>query len=469
MNIKENTIHNDIIAAISTAPGMGAIAVIRLSGKGSIALVDTIFDSPVNKKLVNQKPYTVHFGKIMDKDTVLDEVLVTLFHAPHSFTGEESVEIACHGSIYIQQKLIEVLIHAGARMAEAGEYTQRAFANGKFDLSQAEAVADLIASTSATAHKVSLNQMRGGFTNKIAKLRDKLLQFVSLIELELDFSEEDVEFANRDTLMELTIEVESEIDKLAKSFSLGNVIKNGIPVAIIGETNAGKSTLLNLLLEEEKAIVSDIHGTTRDVIEDVINMQGISFRFLDTAGIRPTSDGIEMMRIERTYQKIEQASIVLWGIDLTTPDARIEELAQDVVPKLKDKHLILLFNKADLLSKEELEKKHTLLKELDADRLFISAKNEDNIPTLQELLIKAAHVPSIGEADVIVTNMRHYQALVKAHTAIERVKEGLEAEISHDFLAQDIRECMFHLGEITGHISTDEILGNIFAHFCIGK
>ena len=469
MNIKENTIHNDIIAAISTAPGMGAIAVIRLSGKGSIALVDTIFDSPVNKKLVNQKPYTVHFGKIMDKDTVLDEVLVTLFHAPHSFTGEESVEIACHGSIYIQQKLIEVLIHAGARMAEAGEYTQRAFANGKFDLSQAEAVADLIASTSATAHKVSLNQMRGGFTNKIAKLRDKLLQFVSLIELELDFSEEDVEFANRDTLMELTIEVESEIDKLAKSFSLGNVIKNGIPVAIIGETNAGKSTLLNLLLEEEKAIVSDIHGTTRDVIEDVINIQGISFRFIDTAGIRTTSDEIEMMGIERTYQKIEQASIVLWVIDLTTPDARIEELAQDVVPKLKDKHLILLFNKADLLSKEELEKKHTLLKELDADRLFISAKNEDNIPTLQELLIKAAHVPSIGEADVIVTNMRHYQALVKAHTAIERVKEGLEAEISHDFLAQDIRECMFHLGEITGHISTDEILGNIFAHFCIGK
>ena len=353
MNIKENTIHNDIIAAISTAPGMGAIAVIRLSGKGSIALVDTIFDSPVNKKLVNQKPYTVHFGKIMDKDTVLDEVLVTLFHAPHSFTGEESVEIACHGSIYIQQKLIEVLIHAGARMAEAGEYTQRAFANGKFDLSQAEAVADLIASTSATAHKVSLNQMRGGFTNKIAKLRDKLLQFVSLIELELDFSEEDVEFANRDTLMELTIEVESEIDKLAKSFSLGNVIKNGIPVAIIGETNAGKSTLLNLLLEEEKAIVSDIHGTARDVIEDVINIQGISCRFIDTAGIRTTSDEIEMMGIERTYQKIEQASIVLWVIDLTTPDARIEELAQDVVPKLKDKHLILLFNKADLLSKEE--------------------------------------------------------------------------------------------------------------------
>ena len=469
MNIGDNLNHNDIISAISTAPGMGAIAVVRLSGAGSIALVDSIFQSSTNKKLINQKPYTVHFGKIMDNQTILDEVLVTVFRAPHSFTGEESVEIACHGSLYIQQKLMEVLIHAGARMAEPGEYTRRAFANGKFDLSQAEAVADLIASTSATSHKVSLNQMRGGFTNKIAKLRDTLLQFVSLIELELDFSEEDVEFANRDTLTKLTNQVESEIDKLAKSFSLGNVIKNGIPVAIIGETNAGKSTLLNLLLEEEKAIVSDIHGTTRDVIEDVINIEGISFRFIDTAGIRSTSDEIEMMGIERTYQKIEQASIVLWVIDLTTHDSKIVELAKAVVPKLQDKHSLLLFNKADLLSEEELQHKHNLLKELDADRLFISAKNQDNIHTLQELLVKAAHVPSIGEADVIVTNMRHYQALVKAHTAIKRVQEGLEMGISHDFLAQDIRECMFHLGEISGHISTDEILGNIFAHFCIGK
>ena len=469
MNIGNHLNHNDIICAISTAPGMGAIAVVRLSGKGSIDLVDSIFQSPNNKKLANQKPYTVHFGRIMDNQAILDEVLVTLFHAPHSFTGEESVEIACHGSLYIQQKLMEVLIHAGARMAEAGEYTRRAFANGKFDLSQAEAVADLIAATSASSHKVSLNQMRGGFTNKIAKLRDTLLQFVSLIELELDFSEEDVEFANRDTLMELTNEVESEIDKLAKSFSLGNVIKNGIPVAIIGETNAGKSTLLNLLLEEEKAIVSNIHGTTRDVIEDVINIQGISFRFIDTAGIRTTSDEIEMMGIERTYQKIEQASIVLWVIDLTTHESKIRELAKAIVPKLQDKHSLLLFNKADLLSEEQLQHKHNLLEELDADRLFISAKNQDNIHTLQELLVKAAHVPAIGEADVIVTNMRHYQALVKAHTAIERVKEGLDAGISHDFLAQDIRECMFHLGEISGHISTDEILGNIFAHFCIGK
>lgn len=469
MNIHYNQITNDIICAISTAPGMGAIAVVRLSGQGCIALVDSLFESPHKKKLIDQQPYTVHFGKIVDNTTVLDEVLTTVFHAPHSFTGEESIEIACHGSVYIQQKMMEVLIHAGARMAEAGEFTRRAFTNGKFDLSQAEAVADLIASTSATSHRVSLNQMRGGFTNKIAQLRDTLLQFASLIELELDFSEEDVEFANRDKLYELTNQVETEIERLAKSFSLGNVIKNGIPVAIIGETNAGKSTLLNLLLDEDKAIVSDIHGTTRDVIEDVINIQGISYRFIDTAGIRTTTDAIEMMGIERTYQKIEQASIVLWVIDLTTSDVKIEELAQLITLKLKDKHTVLLFNKSDLLSVEELESKNDLLKEFAADRLFISAKKQENIDSLQSLLIKAAHIPAIGEADVIVTNMRHYQALIKALEAIVRVREGLDIGISHDFLAQDIRECMFHLGEITGHISTDEILGNIFSKFCIGK
>ena len=469
MNIDSNQFTNDIICAISTAPGMGAIAVVRLSGEGSIALVDKRFESPHNKKLVDQQPYSVHFGKLMDNANILDEVLVTVFHAPHSFTGEESVEIACHGSVYIQQKLMEVLLHAGARMAQAGEFTRRAFTNGKFDLAQAEAVADLIASTSATSHRVSLNQMRGGFTNKIAQLRDTLLQFASLIELELDFSEEDVEFANRDKLYELTGQVETEIERLAKSFSLGNVIKNGIPVTIIGETNAGKSTLLNLLLDDEKAIVSDIHGTTRDVIEDVINIQGISFRFIDTAGIRHTVDAIEKMGIERTYQKIEQASVILWVIDLTTPDANIIELAELITPKLKDKHTLLLFNKADLLSPDELKSKQELLRELDADRLFISAKNQDNIDSLQNLLVKAAHIPSIGEADVIVTNMRHYQALIKALEAIVRVREGLDVGISHDFLAQDIRECMFHLGEISGHISTDEILGNIFSKFCIGK
>src|SRR5690554_244362 len=303
--------NEDIICAISTPPGMGAIAVIRLSGAGSIGLTDRAFCSPSGKKLSGAKPNTVHFGRIEWEGTLLDEVLVTVFHAPRSFTGEESVEISCHGSVYIQQKLVELLLAQGARLALAGEFTRRAFRNGKYDLSQAEAVADLIASESKSSHRVAMNQMRGGFARKLAGLRDKLLQFASLIELELDFSEEDVEFANRKQLYNLTDNIEKEIDLLANSFRLGNAIKSGIPVAIIGETNVGKSTLLNLLLNEDKAIVSDIHGTTRDVIEDVVNINGVTFRFIDTAGIRQTSDVVETMGIERTFQKIEQASIIL--------------------------------------------------------------------------------------------------------------------------------------------------------------
>lgn len=448
---------------------MGAIAVVRVSGTGSIELADKIFRSPLGNKLADAKPNTVHFGRIEWKGTLLDEVLVTLFHAPRSFTGEESVEIACHGSVYIQQKLMELLMVRGARMALAGEFTRRAFRNGKFDLSQAEAVADLIASTSSASHRVAMNQMRGGFAKKLVDLRDKLLQFVSLIELELDFSEEDVEFANRDKLHELTVEIEQEIDTLAGSFQLGNAIKSGIPVAIIGETNVGKSTLLNLLLQEEKAIVSDIHGTTRDVIEDTVNISGVSFRFIDTAGIRHTTDTIETMGIERTFQKIGQASIVLWMIDLTTPVEKIESLAESIVPKLADKHVLLLFNKADLLPDAERVEKEHILPELKAERLFISAKKQQNTDVLQQLLLKAAAIPQIGEHDVIVTNLRHYEALVKALEAVRRVKEGLEIGISSDFISQDIRECMFYLGEITGQISTDEILGNIFSKFCIGK
>ncbi len=458
-----------VICAISTPPGMGAIAVIRLSGEGSIAVVDNLFVSPSGKKLVKAKANTALFGQIVFHNEVIDEVLVTVFRAPHSFTGEESVEISCHGSVYIQQKIVEALIAHGVRLAQAGEFTRRAFKNGKFDLSQAEAVADLIASSSQASHRVAMNQMRGGFAEKLTELRDKLLQFVSLIELELDFSEEDVEFANRQTLYELTEEIEREIDKLASSFQLGNAIKNGIPVAIIGETNAGKSTLLNLLLNEEKAIVSDIHGTTRDVIEDTVNIHGIAFRFIDTAGIRHTTDTIETLGIERTFQKIEQASIVLWMIDLTTPIETIESLAESIVPKLDNKHVILLFNKSDLLSDAELAGKENLLPALKADRLFISAKKQQNTDALQELLLKAAHIPQIGESDVIVTNLRHYEALINALNAIRRVKEGLEIGITSDFISQDIRECMFYLGEITGQISTDEVLGNIFSRFCIGK
>lgn len=448
---------------------MGAIAVIRLSGEGSIALTDSVFTSPSGRNLTEASANTVHFGQIHAGEELLDEVLVTIFHAPHSFTGEESVEISCHGSVYIQQRLMELLLSEGARLAQAGEFTRRAFRNGKFDLSQAEAVADLIASSSRASHRVAMNQMRGGFARKLALLRDKLLQFVSLIELELDFSEEDVEFANREKLHELTDDIEEEIQTLVDSFRLGNAIKSGIPVAIIGETNAGKSTLLNLLLNEEKAIVSDIHGTTRDVIEDTVNMGGVTFRFIDTAGIRQTTDAIETLGIERTFRKIEQAAIVLWMIDMTTPRTQIEALAASILPTLQDKQVILLFNKVDLVSEEVRVDFDTLFPELDSLRLFISAKQRHHTNQLQELLVEAAAIPSIGEGDVIVTNLRHYASLNSALEAIRRVKEGLEIGITHDFLSQDIRECMFYLGEITGQISTDEILGNIFSKFCIGK
>lgn len=464
-----NIIEERPICAISTAPGMGAIAVVRLSGKGSIALTDKLFKSPSGKKLLDAAANTLHFGRIYHNNEVLDEVVVALFHAPHSFTGEETVEISCHGSVYIQQKIMEALIANGAQMAQAGEFTRRAFRNGKYDLSQAEAVADLIASSSQASHRVAMNQMRGGFARKLASLRDKLLQFVSLIELELDFSEEDVEFANRDQLYELTLELEREIDKLAGSFQLGNAIKNGIPVAIIGETNAGKSTLLNILLNEEKAIVSDIHGTTRDVIEDTVNIAGVTFRFIDTAGIRHTTDTIESLGIERTYQKIDQAAIVLWVIDLTTPEDEIVELSQNILPKLADKQVVLLFNKADAVSEAEIENRKSLFPELKSDLLFISAKKEKNIDQLQQLLVQAAHLPQIGENDVVVTNLRHYESLTNALESVRRVKDGLDAELTSDFISQDIRECMYYLGEITGQISTDEVLGNIFSQFCIGK
>jgi tRNA modification GTPase len=448
---------------------MGAIAVIRLSGEGSVALVDAIFQAASGKKLETEASHTVHFGRISDGKELLDEVLVTLFRGSRSFTGEESVEISCHGSVYIQQRIMELLISRGARMAAAGEFTRRAFRNGRFDLSQAEAVADLIASSSRASHRVAMNQMRGGFARKLAELRDRLLQFVSLIELELDFSEEDVEFANREQLSLLTDTIEQEISRLAGSFRLGNAIKSGIPVAIIGETNAGKSTLLNLLLNEERAIVSDIHGTTRDVIEDLVNIGGVTFRFIDTAGIRHTTDTIEAMGIDRTYRKIEQASVILWVIDLLTPQKQLESMAATLIPRLTGKKVILLFNKADLVADSEKSAALDLFPHLEGNRLFISAKKGENTEQLQQLLVEAAAMPEIAEEDVIVTNLRHLEALNRAHESILRVQEGLAIGITSDFLSQDIRECMFHLGEITGQISTDEILGNIFSRFCIGK
>lgn len=462
-------IENNIIAAISTPAGIGGIAIIRLSGKGAIELTDRFFHSPTNKKMAEMKANTIHYGSIVKDGSVLDEVLVSLFRAPHSFTGEDVVEISCHGSLYIQQNILQLLTSNGASLAQPGEFTQRAFLNGKMDLSQAESVADLIASSSAATHRLAMNQMRGGFSNKLIELRTELLNFTSLIELELDFSEEDVEFANRDRLKESAYDIESHIKRLAESFGIGNAVKNGIPVAIIGETNAGKSTLLNLLLHEEKAIVSDIHGTTRDVIEDTINIQGFTFRLIDTAGIRDTMDEIESIGIERTFQKIEQASIVLWIVSAETTNEHIEELAKKILPAAKDKRLILVFNKVDIISAERKEDKEHLLIDEIPDRIFISAKYEQGTDQLEKLLVDTANIPEISEQDIIVTNVRHYEALSKALAAIQRVSEGLDLQISGDFLAQDIRECIHYLGEITGQISTDEILGNIFSKFCIGK
>ncbi len=460
---------NNIIAAISTPAGIGGIAIIRLSGSGCIELVDAVFRSFKGKKLADAKAYTVHFGSLIKENVVLDDVLVSVFRNPHSFTGEDIIEISCHGSIYIQQNILQLLISKGVSLAQPGEFTQRAFLNGKMDLSQAESVADLIASSSAATHRLAMNQMRGGFSNKLIELRTELLNFTSLIELELDFSEEDVEFANRDHLKEAAHQIESHIKKLADSFSIGNAVKSGIPVAIIGETNAGKSTLLNLLLHEEKAIVSDIHGTTRDVIEDTINIQGLTFRLIDTAGIRDTHDEIESLGIERTFKKIEQANIVLWVADCETINEHIEELSQKILPVVGDRKLVLVFNKVDIISAERKAEKEKLLLDKIPERVFISAKYEQGTNQLEDLLVKTANIPEISEQDIIVTNVRHYEALQNALVAIKRVSEGLELKISGDFLSQDIRECLYYLGEITGQISTDEILGNIFSKFCIGK
>jgi tRNA modification GTPase len=460
---------NNIIVAISTPVGTGGIAVIRVSGKGSIGLVDTVFKALNDKKLTEQKANTIHFGTIVKDSVALDEVLVSIFKAPHSYTGEDIVEISCHGAVFIQQSILQLLISKGGALAQPGEFTQRAFLNGKMDLSQAESVADLISSSSSAAHRLAMNQMRGGFSNKLTELRGELLNFVSLIELELDFSGEDVEFANREALKELAYDITRHIEKLADSFSVGNAVKTGIPVAIIGETNAGKSTLLNLLLHEEKAIVSDIHGTTRDVIEDTINIKGITFRLIDTAGIRDTVDEIEHIGIERTFKKIEQASIILWIADAETSDEHIIKLAQKILPASKNKKLILTFNKVDMISAERKENKEKLLVDDIPERIFISAKYEQNTDKLEDILIRAANIPEIGEQDVRVTNIRHYDALQNALSAIKRVLDGLDLNLSGDFIAQDIRECMHYIGEITGQISTDEILGNIFGKFCIGK
>ena len=464
--------NQDTICAIATAQG-GAIGSIRVSGPEAITITSRIFTPTKSGKLLSeQKPYTLTFGRIYNGEEMIDEVLVSLFRAPHSYTGEDSTEITCHGSSYILQQVMQLLIKNGCRMAQPGEYTQRAFLNGKMDLSQAEAVADLIASSSAATHRLALSQMRGGFSKELTTLREKLLNFTSMIELELDFSEEDVEFADRSALRRLADEIEEVIARLANSFSVGNVIKNGVPVAIIGETNAGKSTLLNVLLNEDKAIVSDIHGTTRDVIEDTVNIGGITFRFIDTAGIRETSDTIESLGIERTFQKLDQAEIVLWMIDSADAISQLTLLSDKILPRCEHKQLILVFNKVELINetqKNELASQFSEHIGSEIESIFISAKQRLHTDELQQRLVAAAHLPTVTQNDVIVTNIRHYEALTRALDAIHRVQEGLDVNISGDFLSQDIRECIFHLSDIAGEVTNDMVLQNIFAHFCIGK
>ncbi len=459
------------ICAISTAPGVGGIAVIRISGELAFTACDAIFKPFTAGVTVSaMAPNTIRFGQIVADNELVDEVLVSVFHAPHSFTGENVVEIACHGSQFIQQEILKLVLAQGCRLAQPGEFTQRAFLNGKMDLSQAEAVADVIASQSRAAHRLAMNQMRGGFSNELLILRDKLLTFTSLVELELDFSDhEDLEFADRSQLNTLADTIEQKIAKLVNSFSVGNAIKNGIPVAIVGETNAGKSTLLNVLLNEERAIVSDIHGTTRDVIEDTVNIKGVLFRFIDTAGLRETTDTIENLGIERTYQAIEKANIVLWIIDTSQINNQEKWLSEEIMKRVEHTPLILVFNKVDKLSEGERLALEQQFKDNRVPRIFISAKERLHTDELQELLYNAAKLPELSDQDIMVTNMRHYEALKQAHMAIVRVQDGLNDRISGDFLSQDIRECLHYLGEITGQITTDEVLGNIFSKFCIGK
>ena len=467
----------DTICAIATAQG-GAIGVIRVSGPDAIAMADAVFRPKAQgRPLCERKAYTLTFGDIVDADgSIIDEVLVSIFRAPHSYTGEDSVEISCHGSRYILQQTMQRLIAAGCRTAGPGEYTQRAFLNGKMDLSQAEAVADLIASTSAASHRMAMNQMRGSFSKELSALRDRLLHLTSLMELELDFSDhEELEFADRTELSAVASQIESVISRLTQSFSLGNAIKHGVPVAIIGETNAGKSTLLNQLVGEERAIVSDIHGTTRDVIEDVVNIGGIDFRFIDTAGIRDTTDTIESIGIERTMQKISQAEIVLLLIDSTQASQQYALLAPKVLPLCKGKSMIIAYNKADIVGDTKPPHVADLTSSEYADlssvdEILISAKTGQGIDALRHLLCTLAAVDSDSSNGVIVSNLRHLSALNTALADIERVLDGLASGLPSDLISQDLRSCLYALGEITGgEIQTDEVLGNIFSHFCVGK
>ena len=447
---------NECICALATPAG-GAIGVIRLSGAQAIEITDKIFVPANGKSLTGANPNTIHYGEIKDKeDNTIDDVLVSVFKAPHSYTGEDSTEISCHGSRYILQQVLQRLIEAGCRQAEPGEYTRRAFMNGKMDLSQAEAVADLIASTNKATHKMALSQLKGHFSSELSRLREQLLKMTSLLELELDFSDhEELEFADRSELKALAEQIESRITSLAHSFETGNALKQGVPVAIVGKTNVGKSTLLNRLLHEEKAIVSNIHGTTRDVIEDTTVIDGITFRFIDTAGIRKTDDVVENIGIERTFQKLEEAKIVIWLLD----EHPSEEEMQEMASKAQGKKLLKVFNKIDAKSFKDSH-----------DVLLISARTGENMSELEQALVKAADIPEITENDVIITSARHYEALLRAHDSLQRVIESMDMGMSGDLIAEDLKMVLESLGEITGgQISSQETLNNIFKHFCIGK
>ena len=466
----------ECICALATPAG-GAIGIIRLSGSEAIRLTDKVFVPVSGKQLSAAKPNTLHYGEIKDKDGhTIDDVLVSVFRAPHSYTGEDSTEISCHGSRYILQQVLQRLIEVGCRQAEPGEYTRRAYMNGKMDLSQAEAVADLIASTNKATHQMALSQLKGHFSSELTLLREKLLKMTSLLELELDFSDhEELEFADRSELRALAAEIEKKITTLAHSFETGNALKQGVPVAIVGKTNVGKSTLLNRLLHEEKAIVSNIHGTTRDVIEDTTLIDGITFRFIDTAGIRKTDDVVENIGIERTYQKMEEAKIVIWLLDAQPTEAEIEDMKE----KNQGKKLLMVFNKIDeisfdkaVLSSDENSQisSSISLSDENVSILNISARTGENVSDLEQALVKAADIPEITENDVIVTSARHYEALLRADESLSRVLESMDMGMSGDIIAEDLKMVLEELGEITGgQISSQETLNNIFKHFCIGK
>ena len=462
-------INQDTIVALATPSGAGAIAVIRLSGNDAIMIADSCFKSVKSKKaLSDQKTHTIHLGHIIDEERTIDEVLVSVFKNPNSYTGEDVVEVSCHGSNYIQQEIIQLFLRNGCRMATAGEFTLRAFLNAKLDLSQAEAVADLISSDNEASHQIAMQQMRGGFSSEIAKLREELLNFASLIELELDFAEEDVEFADRTQFKELVERIRFVLKRLIDSFAVGNVIKNGIPVAIVGEPNVGKSTLLNALLNEERAIVSDIAGTTRDTIEDEISIGGIGFRFIDTAGIRETKDVIEGLGIQKTFEKIDQAQVVIYLFEAT--DFKVSSSTFQVeIEKIKNKYpqkpLIVIANKMDKLTEDEKISIQSHIQNL----TLLSAKSGIGVEALKNQLLSFVNTGALRNNDTIVTNSRHYDSLLKAFEEVDKVKHGLESGLSGDLLAIDIRQALYHFGEITGEITNDDLLGNIFANFCIGK